>query len=106
MPTDARRLMAQHAMTTRLLGVDFLPLGTPPQISQSPAQPLSTNRSPAPAEVELKPVPAFDDPDATRPRATPLSELRAVSDALPDAFSRLEALRGRYEQDAPHQHFN
>ncbi len=97
--------MAQHARTTELLGVDFLPLGTPP-VSNQPA---------AVAEVEFKPAPSSAPPrderpapqaNAPLPAATSLSTLRAITDALPDPQSRLKALRQQYEQDAPHQHFN
>lgn len=117
MTTDARQLIAQHARTTQLLGVDFLPLGTPPaHLSQAPS-----------VQIEKKPEPEFrgesrshiaDEPSFAPPpvantnaptsdiETVPLSELRAMSDALPDPGARLEALRARYEHDAPHQHFN
>mgnify|MGYP003133967394 CR=1 FL=1 len=104
--------MAQHARTTELLGVDFLPLGKAPQIEQEQAQ-----AQPA-MEVEAKPVehpeflpnapkPATPSPNAASlPPAIDLASLRAISDAQPDAQSRLDALRECYEQDAPHKHFN
>lgn len=115
MAPDARQLIAQHAKTTQLLGVDFLPLGTPPA-SLSQAQPESGPR----AQIETKPAPPRQQPAAAgqqtsatpdfehpvRHQTVPLADLRAQSDALPDAQSRLEALKARYEQDAPHQHFN
>ena len=97
--------MAQHARTTELLGVDFLPLGNAP---------ASIGQTPAP-EIELKPIelPSFEhDPPSPEPlvgsRPEPINPatLRAESDALPDEQSRLESLRNRYEQDAPHTHFN
>lgn len=106
--------MAQHARTTELLGVNFLPLGTPP----TPRQPAPDQEAiQTQTEVEFKPIASSAPPRDERPAApaqsstvlpstTDLSTLRAISDALPDPQSRLEALRARYEQDAPHQHFN
>ena len=108
MTTDVRRLMAQHAKTTELLGVDFLPLGDAP---------ISTQHQPE-AQIEIKPdarpetptraapSPSPDALSGSYPEAVDLASLRAMSDALPDAPSRLEALRQRYEKDAPHKHFN
>lgn len=111
--------MAQHAQTTLLLGVDFLPLGQP----VPPLQPIH----PLPQPIEVKPIAvhaAFaqegdlgqDAPNLPsgaapgisppRPATTTPAALRAISDTLPDAPSRLEALRAQYETDAPHQHFN
>lgn len=117
MTTDARQLMAQHARTTQLLGVDFLPLGTPPaHLSQAPSTQIEykpepeyqrESRSQAADKPMFAPSPATGTSAPTSGIQTvPLSELRAVSDALPDPGARLEALRARYEQDAPHQHFN
>mgnify|MGYP005843354761 CR=1 FL=1 len=111
-PPDARTLIAQHARTAQLLGVDFLPLGTPPAVGPDPQPGRATPNT----QLEPKPIEAPratpyppDDRPASAPGLSPsvtLSELRAVSDALPDATARLDALRQRYEQDAPHQHFN
>jgi uracil-DNA glycosylase family 4 len=107
MSPDARQLIAQHAKTTELLGVDFLPLGEPThtQLGDRPS-----------AAIEAKPAPEFSQssPPSMMPEpalspsvpAIPLSELRSMSDAFPDAPARIEALRARYESDAPHQHFN
>lgn len=107
---DAQRILAQHARTTQLLGVDFLPLGEmPQQIANEPSS----------QQIEIKPtpieVPSLDEQpvrsiqseaSSALPATTSLATLREMSDALPDATSRLEALRQRYEADAPHQHFN
>jgi DNA polymerase len=108
MSPDARQLIAQHARTTQLLGVDFLPLGTAPQglSSQQAAGEIEPKSTPQPSN----PLPdAATPPDAgelNRMAAVPLAELRAQSDAISGAQARLDALRARYEQDAPHQHFN
>lgn len=109
--------MAQHARTTQLLGVDFLPLGTPPaHLSQAPSVQIENkpepeirgeSRSHIADEPSFAPSPSNSTIASTSDIETvPLSELRAMSDALPDPGARLEALRARYEQDAPHQHFN
>lgn len=120
---DARRILAQHAKTTQLLGVDFLPLGAAPQRAESPAPPQRGE-----GFVEAKPdneVSVVGEPDVRdevrRGRDEPLEayggkpggavpvscdDLRAAYEHLGDAGVRLEALRARYEQDAPHRHFN
>lgn len=125
MTTDARQLIAQHARTTQLLGVDFLPLGTPPaHLIQPPAAQIEYKPEHKP---EPEPEPEFrhdahpapdrdlmfavappggDNADTSGIQSVPLATLRAMSDALPNPEARLEALRARYEQDAPHQHFN
>lgn len=109
--TDARRLIAHHARTAQLLGVDFLPLGAPPAIHSQQAQPDAAPD----AQLESKPnrdtppapaSPASVSSTPSRPTTVDFAALRAVSDALPDARARLDALRQRYEKDAPHQHFN
>ncbi len=118
---DARRLLAQHARTTQLLGVDFLPLGAPPSPPSRPESPASFQRGGG--DIEAKPDNAVsvvgepdvrqevrhgrDEPNAAG-GAAPVSceELRAAYEHLSDAGERLAALRARYEQDAPHRHFN
>ncbi|MFG0315047.1 MAG: uracil-DNA glycosylase, partial [Phycisphaerales bacterium] len=113
MSPDARQLIAQHARTTQLLGVDFLPLGTAPEG-------LGTEQAAGSVEPKPTPQPITPQPRASQPApaappsadevsripAVPLAELRAQSDAISGAQPRLDALRARYEQDAPHQHFN
>lgn len=114
MSPDARQLIAQHARTTQLLGVDFLPLGTPPASlmqttsDDAPAIEIRTTNDFAPKPVApssaSNPEPSV--PTTSHIETVPLADLRAQSDALPDAQSRLDVLRARYESDAPHQHFN
>lgn len=110
MSPDARQLIAQHAKTTQLLGVDFLPLGTPPEsLMQPKAEDAPSIETRPAADFTPKPV-ASPSPapalNAPRVDSIPLANLRAQSDALPDSQSKLEALKVRYESDAPHQHFN
>lgn len=108
MSPDARQLLAQHARTTQLLGVDFLPLGRAPE--ELGAQQAPGDIEPKPAPQAATPPPAAPAPpsadEMSRIPAVPLAELRAQSDAVSGAQPRLDALRARYEQDAPHQHFN
>jgi len=107
---DAKRLLAQHARTTQLLGVDFLPLGEMPQVQNPPIATQQVELKPEPTEVRAsdeQPLRAQTSPSvASRTETVSLETLRAISDALPDAQTRLDALRARYESDAPHQHFN
>lgn len=74
----ARRLAAQHARTTQLLGVDFVPVRTPHHASHAEvaAAPSTNGAAPWP-----------DTPD------------RRV------AQQELDAIRARYEADAPHKNF-
>ncbi|MEZ6165416.1 MAG: uracil-DNA glycosylase [Phycisphaerales bacterium] len=117
MTTDARQLIAQHARTTQLLGVDFLPLGTPPahliqppatQIEHKPEPEFRHDAHPAPSRdlMFAAAPPGGDNADTPGIQGVSLATLRAMSDALPDPEARLGALRARYEQDAPHKHFN
>ena len=91
MDRDARQLIAQHAETARLLGVDFLPLGNPPAIEQAPES-SSTETTPERPVV---------------PRASPVdsADIRAAYEAVTGPQQRLDALRAKYELDAPHAGF-
>ena len=107
MQDDARRLIAQHAKTAQLMGVDFLPLGDVPSalIQAAPApKPAEPVRSAGPA---VQPVsPSIESAD--QPGVSPISadDLRTSYEHLGDPQARLDALRGKYEADAPHQHLN
>jgi uracil-DNA glycosylase family 4 len=107
MSPDARQLIAQHAKTTQLLGVDFLPLGDAPRTLVAD-QPSSTiEPKPIPELAQTPPPSLMPEPDASTSVPTvPLTELRSASEKLPDAAARLEALSERYQSDSPHQHFN
>ena len=101
MTDRARFLLAQHAETTRLLGVDFLPIGradpdAPARPDPSPDLVPGPQPEPAPgaspaAELECKPAPA--------------GPVRACHEHLEDPQARLDAVRERYIADAPHRHF-
>ncbi len=118
MSDHARKLLHQHAKTTQLLGVDFHPLGNPPQIqfAVSPqsqqqdqnAQPEHTSKSES--FVEPKPVRDFAPTPASSPRpAMPTidtSSIRASYESLKDPQAKLDALKEKYTADAPHAAFN
>lgn len=107
MSNDARILMAQHAKTAQLLGVDFLPLGNAPAIAEP--EPTQEVAAPSPQPIETS-APSF----ATTPAPVPemdidpigSGELRAVYEGLDGQQAKLDALKAKYELDAPHQHFN
>ncbi|MFG0307331.1 MAG: uracil-DNA glycosylase [Phycisphaerales bacterium JB040] len=112
---DARavRLIRQHAHTSRLLGVDFVPLGN--GFEFVPGEPAHPEPEPAPAstggpsepcaQVETKPAKA--PPGKTQPRPGAYTPI-ALPDKKPSqqaAQALLDEIRDRYEADAPHQHF-
>jgi len=121
MSDDLRRLMAQHAKTSELLGVDFLPLGKPVRVaddqpSQEPSDPSdirfavsspSTTRSTrsAPPPPPLESPPEFE-PQTPQIKPIDWERLRACYEHLDDPSARLEALCRQYELDAPHKAFN
>lgn len=123
MSNNLRSIFTQHAKTTQLLGVDFLPIGTPPQIefnheqdpipeaahTQSVGQRSDTERpesfiEPKPAHDfaprPIKPAPSFEAPIADS------AEIRAAYETHKDPQSRLDALKDKYAADAPHARFN
>lgn len=121
----ARILLAQHAETTRLMGVDFLPLGraievaaSEPQIeTESGFEPVDTRPAPRPAPTrDFAPRPApIPVPSAqsaaqptvpsTRPVRLDAASVRACHQHLSDPQAKLDAVREKYIEDAPHQHF-
>ena len=95
---DRAQLIArvlQAAESSRLLGVDFVPVyGGSATIDASDAPVPS---SPAfPAEYAPAPEP---------PRPLPAIEIKPASRKPTDVQEALDALRSRYEADAPHKHF-
>tara|TARA_R110002072_G_scaffold42064_1_gene117306 strand:- start:5272 stop:6144 length:873 start_codon:yes stop_codon:yes gene_type:complete len=115
MSTDPRILMAQHAKTAELLGVDFLPLGEVPTVMAQPTAdvaPPTPSRSPQPTQAPVS-VPPAHPPAQANPDSELASIPAAAAQALQgayasesDAQARLDALRAKYELDAPHAHFN
>lgn len=85
-PSHAQRLVAQHAETARLMGVDFVPAYRGAAVPAPDSAPTLHDavRVPETAIAEVKAPPRRD---------------REASQA------RLDELRRRYEADAPHKHF-
>src|SRR6185295_7410737 len=78
------RLVRQHAETSRLLGVDFVP------VYRRPAPP--PEEEPEPPVVASRPV--------------GFTPARAAGGRAPaEVQSRLDELRARYEREAPHRQF-
>lgn len=94
--THLRRLVRQHAQTSRLLGVDFVPAyrgsETPTEVDLADA---SSNVHDTPPN-SLDPVTRTTSDTETVPAPT---GSRAA------AQSALDTLRARYEKDAPHRTF-
>jgi uracil-DNA glycosylase family 4 len=86
----AARLIRQHAESSRLLGVEFVPVYRRPGAAPLPAQAESSGGLFAEAKPVAAPV-AQGVVVGVRDRAT--------------AQQELDALRERYEREAPHQHF-
>ncbi len=125
--------MAQHARTAALLGVDFLPLGTPPVGLQSQPQAMEDTAPVASSqqrgagrsanEPNFKSSPGASAP-ATGTRAVAqtgqlsagaasisvdpigIDDLRDCYQSMTGAEAQLDALRSKYETESPHQHFN
>ena len=109
----ARTLLAQHAETVRLLGVDFIPLG---RAARGVPDPEPRAGDPAPASGASAPARAFAprpsaaaEPEAP-PRPAPVvsgasDAVRACHEHLSDPQAKLDAVRERYLADAPHRHF-
>jgi DNA polymerase len=102
------RLARQHAETSRLLGVDFVPsyrISSDESDSEAAEQPL-----PEPSPVAAAPAPPI--PAKPAPRPAPAAVATTI-EAKPNApvvgreakHAALEALRARYEKDAPHKNF-
>lgn len=93
---DADRQFAiirQHAMTSRLLGVDFVPVFR----GSSDAPPVAESESP----ISVVPPPAEPAP---RVVVRTIKMVPTSRDAA-SVQAQLDELRRRYETDAPHQHF-
>lgn len=98
----AQRLVRQHAKTAQLMGVDFVPAfrrGGEPIVEETP--------EPEPVIAKPQPKPA---PAASAPTAAPAAAPVAVS--IPTgpkdrtkSQAALDALRAKYEADAPHKKF-
>ncbi|MFT5424746.1 MAG: uracil-DNA glycosylase family 4 [Phycisphaerales bacterium] len=115
----AIRLIRQHAATSRLLGVGFVPVSPiAPAISAAiaPAAPAASDVSwamapPVSRQVEPKPksrpTPASPAPAGSSAPAVVYSPIEIPSGELAPkkAQALLDEVCGRYEADAPHQYF-
>jgi len=127
-PPDLSRLVRQHAETSRLLGVDFVPrFRAPASTNEADAPPIelpgsdvpvSRTSSAAPSRVAPEihathsavVAPAAAHSPATRPPERPtVIERGPLGPTTRDharSQQRLDELRAKYEAEAPHQHFN
>ncbi len=111
MSSDFNAILAQHAKTTQLLGVDFLPVGTPPnellQSEQAPQIPDHPGVEPqlvTSSTIEAKP----SQPDFALKAHAPVASSESIREAYEshsDPQSKLDALREKYITDAPHAQF-
>lgn len=114
MDDHARRLVRQHAMTARLMGVDFVPAfrrnGTVDEpaaeheTAPAAARPTIPPVMPSPPRAAMVHPATTPEAPAARPLAAPTTSSagpkeRAASQAA------LDTLRARYESDAPHSTF-
>lgn len=91
-----QRLVRQHAETSRLMGVDFVPVfsrGGPPE----PSVAAATRVMPLPAASEAKPAPQTIE-------AKPLAAPARLNDPAKTQLA-LDELKARYEREAPHKQF-
>ncbi len=107
----ATRLVAQHAETSRLLGVDFVPAYRRPASVSAEAPAARVNpgsRDLQSAMVEPKPAPHPPDSPPTSGLFAPAVAAPATARPARErgaVQTRLDALRERYEREAPHRHF-
>ncbi len=126
--TRAARILAQHAETCRLLGVDFIPCYGPgvtlaPHDASAPPVPVAEaaddrpRAAPSTPAAESRKPSGFVEPSPRRmpPQAAPLAPSVTPPPSRPradpserdrvEAQARLDSLRARYEADAPHNNF-
>jgi DNA polymerase len=115
------RIILQHAESARLMGVDFVPVyraggaGSGNEESVGDGSGGAGEGEPAPLEVVVPPrvgpprgvaVSAPGSvPSIANPPATPGVEIELRSRQPADVQRALDALRARYEADAPHRQF-
>ncbi len=118
-----RILTLQNAETSRLMGVEYVPmyrtdepdepaLAAPPQMAQPTPAPVAAPMPRVGAIAEVKPaqkVAALQPTllaSAKSPFATPTCPAEVASARTPEQEqAALDSLRARYETDAPHKHF-
>ncbi|MCC6952344.1 MAG: uracil-DNA glycosylase [Phycisphaerales bacterium] len=97
------RLVKQHAQTSRLMGVDFVP------VYHAGGAEAAAREQGAPALVEN---PAVKTPAPAAEEAPAAAPARVVVESKPqrprdraEQQARLDELRAKYEKDAPHKQF-
>jgi uracil-DNA glycosylase len=102
------KLVRQHARTSSLLGVDFVPsfrnAGTESLADAPPSAATTTAREAAPRLDRPASIRPGADPDPPHVVVVQTTCPRPRRDAA-RVQSMLDDLRRRYEADAPHQHF-
>ncbi len=91
LPANLRRLVAQHATTSRLMGVDFVPVYRRGGVAVASVQAAEGESRAAMAHVSVRESSGGVSGEGRDPVA---------------AQARLDVIRARYEADAPHKSFN
>lgn len=114
-PAHLSRLAVQSAESSRLLGVDFVPVypGAVARACQLPvaapsaASPYDALAVRQPVAVEAPSIPASSvpPPRASAPGRAPVFDSSPVERTPEAVQAALDALRARYEADAPHKAF-
>lgn len=94
MTEASQRIAAVSADTVRLFGVDVVPLARGAATGRESGRAAAGGSAPAEI-IEAKP---FEDRPAAPKIATPARDRKQTQE-------KLDALRARYEADAPHRHF-
>jgi uracil-DNA glycosylase len=108
MSDDARRLIAQHAKTASLMGVDFLPLGEVPSalVPTIESQPVPTPTPTSESAPESEHKARSDSPTPIHAEPIGREALRSVYGSIAGAQEQLDALQAKYVQESPHRGFN
>jgi uracil-DNA glycosylase len=104
---NASELIAQHAMTAKLLGVDFLPLGNPGSVEVGSG--YETAHETGLEEVQAAGrAPVDVDSQTNKPDLSPISaeELASSYQHLSNPHEKMQALARAYEEHAPHQYYH
>ena len=97
------KLVRQHAQTSRLLGVDFVPAYSSAAEEGAMPPPMPNGTVPQPQSLGRG---LFGAADETPPEVVVLPVGFKRPDRNPKSVqAKLDELRRRYEADAPHQHF-
>lgn len=92
---DPVAVVRQHARTSQLLGVDFVP------VYRRAGSEAEARGAPQAVEVEVEAKPVRTPTTEAGARPSPLASGRDAHAVR----AALDAIRARYEADAPHQHF-